>query len=235
MSENTNIKYIGTKVNGINSIVKLNACNMCPFLKFEPHSKTAYCNNPKENNLIKKPIITTHSYMYNDGYHYPLNNIQIPNWCNLYNFVSDVISHNKITYQLSGNIYTDTIPNFTDFNIYSDKKLKFNGCKLEHNAVSYNNKNTLPQCINNTNNKNSSISTPYVKKDTCSLCGEYKDNVNRSNNLGMCNDCWNKISDKKNSENDDIYFAYINNFRLKRKSTYARSQFKKVLNNIKII
>ena len=56
--------------------------------------------------------------------------------------------------------------------------------------------------------------------------------IDRNKNLGMCNDCWDKISNKK--DNNELYFAYINNFRLKRKSTYSKSEFKKVLNNIKI-
>jgi len=231
---NINGKCIGTKVDGKTAIMRLNTCNMCPFLTFDSHTKTAFCRNPKEDYLTKKVIAICYSYMYNDGYHFPLNDIHIPDWCQLNDLAADVIAYKKISYQEGGNVYTDTIQNFTEFHIYSDKNLKFNGCKLESKVLPNNQQKSLPQSTNNSSSVDrfSYNSTPYVKKDTCSLCGEYKEEVDRNNNLGMCNDCWDKISNKK--DNDEIYFAYINNFRLKRKSSYSKSEFKKILDNIKL-
>lgn len=231
-----NSKCIGTKVDGKNAIMRLNTCNMCPFLTFDPFIKTAFCRNPKEDHLTKKVITISYAYMYNDGYHFPLNDVFIPDWCQLSDLTADVIAYKKISYQEGGNVYTDTIQNFTEFHIYSDKNLKFNGCKLETRVSSSNQQKSLPQSTSNIDSSDitrfSYSSTPYVKKDTCSSCGEYKEEVDRNKNLGMCNDCWDKISNKKH--NNELYFAYINNFRLKRKSTYSKSEFKKVLNNIKI-
>lgn len=227
----SSIKYIGTKIDNKSAIMGLSTCNMCPFLYFESHSKSAFCKNPREEHLTKKHIMVCYSYMYNDGYHYPLNEVSIPDWCQLSNMVVDILGAKKISYQDSGDVHTDTITSFGEFHIYADKKLKFKGCKLETKFAPDNKDNTTTQ-KSLPERTTYSAPIPVVKKEVCSLCGESKEDVDRTKKLGMCEKCWKKISKKK--DNDKIYFAYMNNFRLKRKSTYSESDFKKIVNNIKL-
>ncbi|MFW6272832.1 MAG: hypothetical protein ACOC2U_03535, partial [bacterium] len=68
----------------------------------------------------------------------------------------------------------------------------------------------------NTNLKNKSNITPKQKPlKECSHCGEKYISIDRKKNIGMCEKCWNLYKENK----DEKYFSYINNFRLKRKST----------------
>lgn len=64
------------------------------------------------------------------------------------------------------------------------------------------------------------ISTPIV--ETCSLCGEEHDTVDRMINNGMCTPCYDLHKDNKDKMNQ----SFINNFRLKRKINILHEPFK---------
>lgn len=217
-----NLKYIGSKVDDKPGVLCLGTCNMCPYLHIEPHSKTTFCKNPKEPDLVKKFINSLYSYTYIDGYYFPLVDIPIPEWCQLDDIVSDVIMRKKITYKKSGDIHVESIESFGAMDFFSYKNVKYNGSKLVLN-IKY---------IRDRENEYKPQYAAPIPIKPCSFCGEDKSEVDRTKNLGMCNDCWDRLS--KKNDNDKVYFAYMNNFRLKRKAPYSDLKFKKISNNIKI-
>ena len=210
-----NLKFIGTKIDNNNCIMSMTTCNLCPFFDINPKTKKSFCSKEK---TIKKLIVPTYSFLYRDGYYYPLLDIYIPEWCELDKFSTDVLSHKEIIYLKSGEVTHDIIDSFNGFDIISHRLVKYNGCKLV----------TDPKKIVNGYNYQ------YVPlediKNYCSFCGQDKSDVDRLKNFGMCESCI------ELTKNDEIKLnqAYINNFRLKRKSTYSEFNFKKVCSNINL-
>jgi len=201
------MKYVSTLVDGKPTCLGLSYCNYCPFLKLEHISKNIYCTNNGKK-LIKK----INAYSYSNGYWFPLNDINIPYWCELsFDFFKTLVD--KIVFYKKGSLVISETMNFVSKDITNDDHIKYVNNKL---VIDYKSKNTTKNPVE-----------PIIIKKICSMCGEDKNDVNRNDNMGMCNDCWNRfeLDDEKN------HFAFINNFRLKRKANYSKESFKKITTN----
>jgi len=211
-----NIRYIVTKVDDNNCILCQRTCNFCPYLDIDPHTKTTYCRNFDYKRFIK----LIYSYNYVNGYFFPLTDIPIPDFCTLNRFITDLSPNTK--YKLpSNNIVIESISTIKDYEVITDKSVKY----IDHKLVTDLKRPYVEEYFPNQNGDYE----PYVApkpKNICSCCGEDKDEVDRSKQMGMCDDCWSIISKKKNK--DKLNFIYINNFRLKRKASYSDTKFKRI-------
>lgn len=218
MKEN---RYIKTKVDHVPTILNMDSCNMCPFMIFHKESRIARCSKfySKDTNFN---IIDNSVYSYSlcGDNCVTLKELEIPIWCGLPTKI-EVIRDETEVYVRSGQNQYSTIFNMTDdLQVYSSLFIEFDD-KL--NFLTH---------INNKTRKNTLVYTPIpvekfipiVVKRECSCCGQDKEEVNRETNTGMCNDCW--VLSQHNEETK--YFAYINNFRLKRKSTWMKEIPKKL-------
>jgi len=210
MKEN---RYIKTKVDNVPTILNMDSCNLCPFLTFHKESRSARCSSfySKDTNFN---VIDNSVYSYSicGSNCVNMKELDIPKWCGLTNDL-DTIMKEKEAYVKSGNNQYETVLNVTeDLQVYSSLFVEFDD-KL-NNLTHINNRTKTNTLVYKPVEKY----IPVVVKRECSCCGEDKEEVNRETNSGMCNDCW--VLSQHNEETK--YFAYINNFRLKRKSTWIK-------------
>jgi len=191
-------KYISTFVDDKPTCLKLNSCNLCPYLKIDAINKKSYCL--KNSNTISK----LRSYTYEYGYHRPILKIDIPIWCHLSSDFFNCLTEKYVYFYKYGEVVKKEIVCINK-NFLNDIDVKYSINRL------------IRKKSNNTDIINNIIET----NNTCSCCGKSKNNVNRDINMGMCKDCNDVFT------NDKKYFIYINNFRLKRKSEYLNKKFKK--------
>jgi hypothetical protein len=142
--------------------------------------------------------------------------IQIPDWCLNDILFLDVLISKNISYKDGNDIHTDKLESLGSMEAQFDDDVEYDGLKLI-------NKKSKVKVNGFASGYNYTSYTPPVIKNICSLCGEDKPEVDRKKNLGMCDEC----NNKQNRDKTD--FAYMNNFRLKRKSTYSNLEFKKLL------
>lgn len=209
-------KYISTKVDGEVVTLCLSKCNLCPFMSLDVKSKTAYCvKNSINTTLPKKFIKTIYSYMYMDGYHYSLMDIDLPTWCTLpedfFECIKDKLYYTKVKDQIKCEVFEDSVSR----QIINDNNIKYIKDTLVTDNSSF------------AKNMTTTKYEPPKPTNTCSVCGDDKEEVDRTKNMGMCDDCWKQyqFDDEKNN------FAYINNFRLKRKAKFSSNNFKKIVSD----
>jgi hypothetical protein len=216
---NKNIRYIKTYISNEHKILCLNSCNLCPFLLFDKNNKTVRCSKYTDKITIDNKFYSNiincniNAYSISGPVFLPLSNINIPDWCGL---DKDIISANnniKLYYKTGFNQSTSVNNILTNLPVESSYYVNYNNklIKLESNF------NKLPAIIEKTEKTHSIL-------NICSCCGNNKNDVDRNNNLGMCNDCWEKHKNNKNIK----YYSYVNNFRLKRNSTWIKDINEKI-------
>lgn len=199
-----NKRYIFVDIDGNRQLMCMFKCNFCPHLKIDKSTKMATCDN------MKQDLELVRAYGYSVGGDYiPLSIINIPDSCNLPELVEDAIAKSPLTHIRQAKIISDK---YVDY----DRMMKLKSTNKINDVSSQKNRfsSNLPATIE----KPKAI----IKKDTCSCCGEEKENVKRDVNNGMCSDCFEKYRNDK----DKLQFTFINNFRLKRDSTYSDKTFK---------
>lgn len=220
-----NTRYIKTKVNGIPKTLHLLTCNLCPLLVYDSGPKVSRCAKYKGLNNVTCSYV--HSFSMMNDRILPLQEIPIPEWCGL---CKDVMFINK-----DGNMYVrnghnsyETIPDINrNLVVMSSAYVEYD-LKLQE-LVSGSFKNAINFTRSGQRALPERTTTPittktYTNVSTCSCCGKLLEDVDRKKNYGMCTKCW---EENKNNENIK-YFAYINNFRLKRASSWSEEIHKKI-------
>ncbi|MFW6225705.1 MAG: hypothetical protein ACOC3V_01940 [bacterium] len=222
-----NIKYIKTEINNNDSIMVMDSCNLCPLLSFDHDTKVVRCLKynrpykdiePYKSNIIKQ---NTNGYKFSRGIYLPLEKIEIPKWCGLSDNISSIKSkiyvktgQNKYKYRFYYN--KNNTCNY-DYQIQNSKDVDYDRCFIKLIKREDKPKRKINTNFKNENNTKPPISHTSTQKilKECSYCGNKDTTVSRNNNMGMCEKCWNLYKENK----DKKYLSYINNFRLKRKST----------------
>lgn len=204
------MKFIKTEVDEKAVRLKLSNCNYCPYFKFNIADKTCVCrkyvNNNGENS--SNVILKRYNYELYNFIYLPILETPIPEWCNLPSQETDVDNEYTLSVLKEDYMISQFVSTKKDLDIINDETVIYRNGKLVTKTVitrSY----LYIKPLNNT---------------ICSSCGKSKDDVNRKENLGMCNECWNLYSKNEIKK----HFAYINNFRIKRQSTYKEIKYKKV-------
>lgn len=214
MNQDGVIKYLITKIDNEPHIVCVSKCNFCPFFSLDEIGFECFCIREERNK--PKYIDKVNCVTYANNKRFTTNEIKRPNWCSLDEFlIGDNI--NNYMYYRSGKhtISCEKVDNPEQLPIIFDTYLK-----LSKGNIVKDNKKIEKENFQLIEHKN---------KNICSCCGQNKEDVDRNKNMGLCKDCY---QDVINNQNDELLsFIYINNFRLKRKSTYSNLNFKKILNN----
>jgi len=223
-------RYIKTEIDGTISILKMNTCNLCPFLMYITQVNKTTCAkyySPSNNSNIT--CSNVYSYTISDKNKLPIQSIDIPSWCQLGKDIKTVHIE-KEYYIKNGQNKNMAIP------ISNDQKLSIISSlfvdydrTLSKLVYCNNNPNTPYKYLKDDEKMSTALVVQKPIKETvkieCSCCGENKENIDRTKNNGMCNVCWEKY---KNNE-ELKYFAFINNFRLKRKKNWTDEIHKKVV------
>lgn len=219
-----NFKYIKTKVNDRNVILQFNNCNICPLMKFDKNNLNVVCSFCEN-----KKIESVNGYSVHKGVSVPFNKVNIPKWCHL---PSNIIESQNSNYVYSK--YT-----IDKYYIQFDEKvlpiINNNVVELDHTHYRIKIKNEYKQIIdkyifNDENNDENKKIKKDIILNKCSCCGQNKEKINRYENLGMCDECW----EKNKKDNFTKYFSYINNFRLKRNKDWIDKNFNKIDINFNI-
>ena len=224
-----NTRYIKTKVDDTPKILHLLTCNLCPLLKFETGQYVANVTRCAKYHSITTNITDNDVYSYSvmGNRSIPLKDIAIPDWCGLspgiclINASGDMYVRNgHNSYEIVPHIYQSLVVVSTLYVQY-DVKLEKLVSGARKNSIYFppaKNIKALPE---------GTITKNYKSLATCSCCGQMVENVDRKKNIGMCPKCWDE-----NKDNDKIkHFAYVNNFRLKRNSTWTDEIHKKIKEN----
>lgn len=230
-----NIRFIKTKISDDNAYVLLTKCDYCPhFLKDKSIGKVS-CGNSfnslNNDNIIQSDV---RFMLKNNNLVVQDSDTLIPEWCTLSDKMKDEMDKSRIVYKSRGFIYKlispfskgvdKIIPDVYIRHKYESDELEYN----EEGKIYITNqilKKENDKIVNNTNHVTTIPFTNYTKiidKNICSSCGEDRDDVKRSENDGMCNDCY----EKNKFDNMLKYYSFINNFRLKRKSDWSDNKFK---------
>ena len=219
------VKYIKTQVDKKPVILTMNSCNLCPLLYYDSDSKTAKCSKfstPFKVSKLDGNVIPTkiNGYSYSKGVYAPLTKIEIPSWCKLSDNIND-ISKVETYVKSSQNTYRVIYDNVKELELLPYTKVQYDNTNL--NLESKSNSNFSSK-YGYKNEYKSAYVPPVTNK--CSLCGELKNEVDRKTRHGMCNSCFENFNEDENKK----YISFINNFRLKRKSTWIENVGKKVVN-----
>ena len=198
-------KYVITNVESKPTLLAVSKCNYCPFFKFDAYKFESFCTK-RDPHLPERSIGKTNAARYLDGYQYPMDDIKLPDWCELSVLDFDCKLDDILYYKKGKLIVGEAFNCPADIDITEDNSIKYVGqnlVKTEYIKID----NAIP--------------TPILK--ICSCCGEDKSDVDRTRNEGLCGDCLLLLDD---TDTNKLNFIYINNFRLKRKSTYLNTDFK---------
>lgn len=230
----TNIRFLKSKVEKDEVYLIMRKCNFCPYLMVDKENYRAVCGNPRKDKSESDTILD--NIMYFDGGERPvvLDDCLIPSFCVLSRNLKDEFENEELKYKKNDVLYIYKSPRKGDekilpeahicFNsngefIYSDlylkyteNKSKYDAKKQERNLVS---NSTLPALTETIN----IIVKPTVK---CSCCGNYKEDVDRKINYGMCIECF------EHSKTDNVikHNSIINNFRMKRNKDFIEKNYK---------
>jgi hypothetical protein len=224
-------KYIRTYYDNKNVIVKLSGCNQCPLLYYDIKENKCKCKYYSQHgsNILLEDI----NIVYYENLDKVYTHIEFPNWCKLSDTLGDLHDKNKYTFKINDsgiiiNTYdTDGInlyiinPNIINPNI--TQGITIDMTKYVYKNTEINNLPVISNIINSSNNYNHLQETKKTYGE-CSMCGEEDESVNRNTKFGMCDVCWGKFE----LDDDKNHFAFINNFRLKRKAKYSKEKFKKL-------
>lgn len=211
MEQLNDIKYVITKINDKPHILYVSKCNFCPFISLNREDFNCYCLKGKSNPRF---ISKTNSITYSENEVYTTSYIKKPNWCELDDFLTSINKPQYVYYIYNNKFCCDNIDVIDNLPIIFDDCVKFSKGKIVKNLKKTKNEKYDFIIQNN--------------KNICSCCGINKDTVDRYKNMGLCDECHDKIKNKKDI--NMLNFIYLNNFRLKRKSTYSKSTFKKIMN-----
>ena len=221
-----NTRYIKTKVNDTPRILHLLSCNLCPFLQFGVGIHVTNITRCSKYHSISTNITDHDVYSYSimGDRSLPLKDIAIPTWCGLPQGIC-LVNATGDMYVRNGHNSCETVPHiYQNLVVISGLYVQYN-VKLEKlvsgtqkNAIFFPSVEDIKALPENTTTKT------YKSLSTCSCCGQSAENVDRNKNLGMCPKCW-----EENKDNDEMkHFAYVNNFRLKRNSTWTEEIHKKI-------
>ena len=213
--DKTETRYIKTKVDGQAKTLHMCSCNLCPLLLFNKNNRIASCDRFFSESLDNIVDINIYSYSIIGSNYLPLKEINIPKWCDLPDNIL-TISREENTYVRNGQDQYIKIPSvFGSASVISSLYVEYD--KEMKNLVNKYTKNFNLKALQEKYN------TP-LPSNRCSCCGLLKDNVDRHKNYGMCSECWKNYSTNEKMKQ----FAYINNFRLKRNSTWTDEIIKKI-------
>lgn len=238
-------KFIRTFYNDEKVVMRITGCQFCPLMTFNIDRFKCSCrtfSNEMQDSTVDLFVID-----YKDN-GIVQDNIKIPKWCLLSNSIDDLIK-NRITYRIFPNGLLINHCDYCDDNEL--EFIDVEKLRNEEDAVMEEFMSRLSQKSNNSNPKNfidkeidihkdfndigfnDSVSTEYSeekyefqtpikKQEICSICGQENETVERNNNIGMCDNCWNiyQNDDKKKKQ------AFINNFRMKRNQKFLKESFK---------
>lgn len=196
-------KYVITNVDNKPTLLAVSKCNFCPFFKFDSIKFECKCTK-QDPHLPERLLQKTNAARYIDGYQYPMDDIKLPDWCELSVLDFDCKLDDILYYKRDKLIIGEPFDCPVDIDITEDNSIKRVGQGLFKSEYI----------------KIDKVVTPILT--ICSSCGKDKKDVDRNKNIGLCGDCLSTI----NNDSKKVQFAYINNFRLKRKSTYSESEFK---------
>ncbi len=219
-----NIRYIKTYIDNNPKVLCMNTCNLCPFLIFDRVDKMVRCSKFtfkfKSTRSFYSNIIecNINAYSISGDVSMPLTIINIPDWCGLSKFILEAQKQNHIYFKTSHNMYDYVINESTTLPAVSSHYTQYNNKLIKLETTS----NKLPAKFEDFKKTEPIKNYPVLK--SCSCCGSMKINIDRDKNLGMCDECWEKYKDDK----DIKYKSYVNNFRLKRNSTWIKDINKKI-------
>lgn len=221
-------RYIKTEIDGSASILKINSCNLCPFfmyMKSEGNTRCAKYFSPSSKSNITCPNI--YSYTISNNNAFPIQSIDIPVWCGLHK-TKETVKEDKNLYIRNGQNRYMEIPT-DDKNLVTLSSLFVDYDKNLNKLVYVTDTPNTPYKYLMNEEKETSlppfdVTDSYKVKRECSCCGDNKEDIDRTKNLGMCTTCWEQYKDNEEYK----YFAFINNFRLKRKSTWTDVISKKI-------
>lgn len=210
-----------------NTIVKkqivtyyIDSCNNCPLMFYNRSGFSCKCRvfrNKEHNNIIKGFVMG----FYNNKLGEKIN---IPNWCGLPKDLTELKKTDKYYIVNNGVVISSYKPNIpitpiinNTFSLIDINSEDEDDVELFDSIL--NSFEPMGESDRIINNEITYIEVSGIK---CSLCGEFKDEVRRRKNDGMCNECYTK------SENNNILLrkAFINNFRLKRNITITDKEYK---------
>jgi len=218
-------KYIRTFYNDEKAIIRMSGCQHCPLMRYDQNLFMCECRffRSPETNVVKDFVL-----VYSKNQQRVMDLINTPNWCLLPNSYLEMLVNNDIYSLMNGGIRVTTSPNNTSINLIdaSDQNYSLNNVtkykEQQQSTIIIPDHRDMDDILNpfyddyhnyRPLNNNTFTTPPVVKKyNVCSLCGEEDESVERNENMGMCDDCWEEASDDQNKLNQ----AYINNFRLKR-------------------
>jgi len=224
--EDSKYRYIFTKVDNRPRFLVINRCNLCPFLINDSDNSSAKCGKYINSNSVwteKNYIMKVHGYIQKKAGSTDLRiltHVDIPEWCELPNHLVQISPNDNINYIKDGKLNVESGQNYANtIQIIDGKEVDFGtdgeSLILKPAKPTYINYGTTPMSHKTTE-------TSKINTDVCSFCGEDKENVDRDNHLGMCDDCW----DKCKFSHPKRYSARINNFRLKRRKDWVDEDFK---------
>jgi hypothetical protein len=202
-----NIRYIRTRIDDKPAKLLLNKCNFCPYFRFDKSDYICKCTKfTNDKNYSSNEIEKKYVFDFYGNITLPFLPIDIPDWCKLADNDTNeddyFLTVLKDNYMLLKYVCTSV-----SLDIINDNNITYKDGKLSTKSRSYYN---------------------YSNLEICSICGENKDTVKRKENLGVCEKCLEIYKDNESMK----YFAYVNNFRLKRKSTFNKNNFKIINKNI---
>lgn len=218
LTTSSNFRFINTLVDGKPHSIYISKCNFCPLFKLDTYFYKAKCllfKNPTENiDLDKNTISTVGGYSNRISKnkitrYIPIKDIPIPDWCGLVK--------NYQSLRTSKELYIHTESVGYKLNILGDTKERLP--HISEKYLEFDEYFCLVRVVSPVT-KIGHVDTIKIKK--CSLCGKEKEEVNRNEKLGMCNECW----EANNFQKEKKHHAFINNFRMKRNSDYSTTLFK---------
>lgn len=225
-------KYIRTFYDNEKSVIRLVGCQQCPLMKYDPNLFMCECRyfRSPHTNVLKDFVLC-----YSKNQKRVMDLVDIPDWCSLPNTYIDMLTNNDIYTLMNGGVRVNTSPNNTNINLIDGSEQNYDLGKItkynEQSSIIIPDHRDMDDILNPFYDDyhkyrplNTTVTPPVVKKyNICSLCGEEDESVERNENMGMCNDCWEESSDDQTKLNQ----AYINNFRLKRNiKTESNIKFK---------
>ena len=220
-----NIRFIKTKINNEHTYLLLTKCNYCPFLINDKYKGCVKCSKSFDDDDSNVILDNVRFKIFNNNLVVENVNILIPDWCSISKTKKIEIDTSTVKFKsksfiyeflsVHNNNYNKTIPDcYVDFKYESDE-LCFNDDWLTY-------VNQIPPVVERKEIESIKVVTPstYVMRSICSCCGELKEGVKRNENNGLCVNCL-------NDNNEHIKnFIFINNFILKRNSTWSKHEFK---------
>lgn len=195
----------------------IDACNNCPLMF--TNRNISYCKclvfrSETHNNIIKSFV----SKKEDKG----RIKLEIPNWCKLPKSLDELNKTEKyyivnngivvLSYK-PGIISSDIINNTFSADFYDDDDDELFDSIIKNSFEPMDDDDSL-----------NDVKEYYTIDKPCSLCGQYKPDVNRFTNNGMCTECYNKYKDDVTS----LKCAFINNFRLKRQIKTSNNNYKMI-------